>query len=706
MSTRCSVEESPAKVLPEHSFYSELEFPVFPISPGKKEPYRDFPWKEKASTNLLVIASWYSKYRGANWAAAIPLDCVVLDFDASKGGLATFESLEQTFGPFDTLTVTTGGQHGGVHAYFRASGHQLKNGPSGLPGLDIKAPGGYVLVPPSRVEREYTFRNRAPVAPMPLEFLAFLQRGFNGKARGTVVPKIERPVLEGQRNVTLASLVGTMRRRGMSHPAAMAAALEENKTFKPPLSDREVVRTVDSIYRYDPAPAEVLENRTDLGNAQLFVNQHLDIIRYCPTLGHYVYDDKRGLYLRGDEDLWLQLWRGTTQRVHARAAAIDDDDDRRRLAKYALELERLDKALKAIRFARSDPKIRVAESAFDANPWLLNVENGTIDLRLETFGFREHRASDLNTKIANVSYDPAAPCPEFLQFLSEIQPDPDVREFLREFLGYCLTGNVFEQVFALFWGDGANGKTTLAEIVQNIMGSYGSKMPFDSLLAKRLPGPSNDLARLAKVRVAFASEGPEGGRLDTPVLKQLTGSDRISARFLYKEYIEFDPSAKLILISNYRPRIDDPGDAFWRRLRLVEFPVKIPEEKRDRRLLEKLLAERSGILNWLLEGCMKWQRDGLKTPESVLQTTAEYREDSDVISEFLEERCEMGAGLEITAKQLYNAYRFWARQSGRNWLLRKIEFNARLRMKFRTKKPQNVLTWVGVGLRDPEEEDM
>ena len=257
--------------------------------------------------------------------------------------------------------------------------------------------------------------------------------------------------------------------------------------------------------------------------------------RHSPRLGYHIYDDERGPYLRGGEDLWLQLWRRTTQSTHARAAAINDEGQRRRLAKYALELKPLNNSLKAVLFSRSDPRIRFGAGAFDANPRLLDVENGTIDLRLESFTFRQHRTFNMSSKIAKVSSDPATQFSEFLQFLSKILPDPDIRESLHGFLGYCLTGNASKQDFALFWGDGANGRTTLVEVVENVMGTYGIKVSFDSLLGKRLPGPSNELARLAKITAAFASEGPEGEGFDTPVLKQVARSSAVEVRGSHNE---------------------------------------------------------------------------------------------------------------------------------------------------------------------------
>jgi putative DNA primase/helicase len=697
MSRPITDESPPSKVFPELLFLAEQELPLFPLIGGTKKPCEK-GWQQSASRDEKAIA----RYPGCNWAIAIPDDVIVLDFDGPEG-LATLAVLEKQFGPFETLQVASGGNHGGKHIYFRAPGHRLKCSPNGLkdrPGLELKVRGGLVVVPPSHVVKPYVFINRAPIAAMPPALLDFLRRGGNGCGRCGAAPAVEGVIPEGHRNVTLASLVGTMRRRGMLKNEMLPASMEVNNRCAPPLPEFEVRRIVDSVGGYEPDLASLLDHRTDVGNAKLFADQHREVIRYSPGLGYLRYDGTR--WRAGDEDAWLDLARETVELILLTAIKLTDDGQRMQLLKHAFATERYERLRAMVKLARSERGITVETDVWDRNPWLLNVTNGTLDLRRGSFEFREHRPTDLITRVAPVAYDPAAACPRWLQTVARVQPDPSMRGYLQRSMGYALTGDNSEQCLFLSVGGGANGKTTVHNVLYRLLGDYALKASFDTFLYKRFPGIRNDVARLAGVRLVIATEGPQGQRLDESLVKELTGGDPITARLLYRKAFTFDFIAKLFLSTNHLPRIDDRSHAMWRRIHLVEFNVEIPENEQDKHLLEKLTAELPGILNWAIAGCLAWQENGLQPPEQVTQATKDYKAETDVLAEFIEERCVVLDNTQVTAKSLYAEYQDWARERKLHWTLSKLDFNARLRAQFKWTKPQNVLTWQGIGLRAPE----
>ncbi|MBZ5515127.1 MAG: bifunctional DNA primase/polymerase [Acidobacteriia bacterium] len=703
MSRPITDESPPGKIPAELLFLVEQELPVFPLIGVTKQPHKK-GWQQSASRNVKEIARWHAHYPGCNWAVAIPNDVIVLDLDGPEG-LATLAVLEKQFGPFETLQVATGGNHGGEHIYFRAPGHRLKNGPNGLkdtPGLELKVHGGLVVVPPSCVVKPYAYLKQVPIAPAPHELLDFLAQGRNGDRieQQSQVPTIDGPIPEGQRDNTLTSLAGTMRRRGMSKEAILAALLEENKRCDPPLPGTQVEKIARSVARYEPDLTGLLMHRTDLGNAKFFTDQHRDVIRYSPGQGYFCYDGRR--WVRGNEDLCLCLGRESVSAMYELAIKLTDNDQRAKLLRHALAAENRERLLAMIRLARSEEGIIVESDVWNRNPWLLNVANGTLDLRRDSFGLHEHRPEDFITKITPVAYDPVAPCPRWHQFLARILPDASKREYLQRFAGYALTADVSEQCLLLSQGGGANGKTTFHNVLYRLLGEYALKASFDTFLYKRFPGIRNDLARLAGVRVVIATEGPEGQRLDESLVKELTGGDPITARFLYHESFTFDFAGKILLSTNYRPRIDDTSHAMWRRIRLIEFNVQIPEREQDKHLLEKLLAELPGILNWAIEGCLNWQEKALEPPEVVTQATLDYQSESDVLAEFIEDRCVIHETARVAAKRLYAEYQDWARARELRWTLSKPDFNTRLRAKFKSTKPQNALTWHGIGVRAPE----
>jgi putative DNA primase/helicase len=425
--------------------------------------------------------------------------------------------------------------------------------------------------------------------------------------------------------------------------------------------------------RAQPPPAvHFAVHFSDQGNAQRLVACHGDDFRHC-------YPWKKDLVWTGrvweiDNTGQVERWaKDTIRQMYAGAAREPDENRRARLAEHALWSEDAKRIHNMIALARSEPGVPVLPRQLDLDPWLLNVLNGTVDLR--TGKLREHRRADSLTRLCPVDYDPAAVCPLWEWFLcgtfpatgdaAEAPGDRELIRYLQRYLGYCLSGNVSEQILAIFWGKGANGKSTLLTLLLELLGmDYAIKAAPDLLLTKKEAHPT-EKADLFGRRLVAAIETEEGGRLAEALVKDLTGGDRIRARRMREDFWEFSPTHKLILCTNHKPKIRGTDHAIWRRLRLFPFTVTIPDEQQDKQLLDKLRAERKGVLAWLVRGCLDWQREGLGLPEAVRAATEGYRSEQDLLAGFIEECCITGSSsYRCRAGELYGRFRAWCEASG------------------------------------------
>jgi putative DNA primase/helicase len=408
------------------------------------------------------------------------------------------------------------------------------------------------------------------------------------------------------------------------------------------------------------------EHLTDLGNARRLVALYGKDFRYLTPDGPFLaWDNAR--FADDSGEIQLESWaKETVVAMYPEAAYsyADDEAQRRALIKHATQSESA-RALRAmVTLARSEPGIPVRPEQLDADPWALNVLNGTLDLRSQEL--RPHRREDLITKLVPVNYEPTAACPTWCAFLDRVlDGNPKLIGFMRRYIGYALTGSTREQALAMAYGQGANGKTTLLRATISILGDYSQSVPMDTFMASRHADTARpDLARLRGARLVAAVESESGRRFAEALVKQLTGGDVVVARRLYREHFEFMPVFKLIIATNHRPTIRGTDTAIWRRVHLVPFTITIPPEERDPELPDKLLEERAGILAWAVEGCAEWQRIGLDPPEDVRAATDAYRKDMDVLGGFISERCTVGPQASATAGALYESYITWAHKAG------------------------------------------
>jgi len=309
-------------------------------------------------------------------------------------------------------------------------------------------------------------------------------------------------------------------------------------------------------------------------------------------------------------------------------------------------------------------ELRIDPSRLDADSLLFNVTNGTIDLR--DGSLRNHDPADWITKVAPVTFDINATCPRFLQFLNEVfVGDSALISYLQRYVGYCLTGMTSEHVISVWHGMGANGKSTLVNLLLAMMGDYAGPLDVTVLEGGYGRDASRDALRVVGQRFVVASESREGMKLAEGFVKQLTGGDALTGRALYGEAFKFVPTHKLALVTNHRPTVEGTDHAIWRRIALLPFEATFDAERADRDLGMKLRAELPGILNWAIAGCLEWQTHGLDAPQRVKEATSGYRTDEDVLAQFLGEEFVCSDPRAVTDwRDVVRIYNEWCNANG------------------------------------------
>jgi putative DNA primase/helicase len=401
-------------------------------------------------------------------------------------------------------------------------------------------------------------------------------------------------------------------------------------------------------------------NRTDLGNADRLIDRHGQDLRYVHPWGKWLAWDGRRWAVDASGNVERRAV-DTVTSIYAEAAAAEDSDERKGLARHAERTESRSRIEAMIALARARPGVPAMPEELDADPWLLNVANGTIDLR--TGELRPHDPADLITKVAGTNYDPDATAPRFERFLSEVLVEKDLVGFVRRFAGYSLSGSTRERCFAILHGGGKNGKSTLVELLQDALGDYARNTAVDTVLAKRYDGVGNDVAALRGARFVSAAEVEKGRKLAESKVKNLTGSDTVTARFLYSEPFDFRPEFKLWLSTNNKPEIVGTDNAIWDRIKLIPFKRRFEGRAADASLPERLREELPGVLAWLVRGCLEWQEGGLRESAEVLNATRAYREEMDTLGGFVDECCVVRPGAWCKFADLYSAYTLWCEES-------------------------------------------
>jgi putative DNA primase/helicase len=685
-------------------------------------------WKEYQTRRPTPeqIREWWTKWPTANLGLATGgvSGIIVLDVDGAAGE----ETLRQRkLHVPATVIAKTGG--GGWHYLFKHPGFSCYNfaskaGLTILPKVDFRGDGGLIVAPPSlhKSGRKYEWAmapDMAEIAAAP-EWLLELIKDQSGGGGGRVDPSDwEREIPEGERNGTLTRLAGSLFSKG-NIPAGqvleMIWAVNTSKC-KPSLERGEVEALVQSVQQTHDrkngrrggaegraagvggaVDTGTVHHLTDLGNARRFVNQAAGTLRFLVEQQKWIHwTGKRWEIDRSGEA--LRAARQAVQSIYSEAAAAQVEDMRKAIAQHAVRSEAESKLAAMVSLARSESEMPITLNELDRDPWLLNCENGTLDLK--NFKLLPHKAEDFITKMCPVAYEPRARSSVWEAFLERILPDPGVRRYVQRAAGYSLTGDVSMEKLFFAFGPPATGKTTFLSAVATVLGDYAATSDFESFLQRdhATGAPRNDIARLVGKRFVQSVEVADGQRFAEALINQLTGGDTISARLLYQEAFEFKPQFKIWLAANNRPRVSGPEGAIWRRLVQIPFLMEIPENERDPGLKARLCgSERAAVLAWLVEGCRMWQAEGLREPGAVKDMTQEYREESDVLRDFIEEKCTLSPTAQVRSAELWAAYQDWAKTSGERYPLGRKRFSQALFARGLDQYKSGDRIWIGIGL--------
>ena len=619
-----------------------------------------------ASRNEEVVRRWWDRFPDANVGIVTGAQSGIfaVDVDPKSGGDVSLAELEsQHVALPETFTVHTA--NAGTHRYFKHPGGHVRNSVGTVAvGVDIRGDFGYVVAPPSVLgpgKAYVAVDPDFPVVDAPA-WLVEMVTGARAEHDPLEIAGILNGVPEGQRDLTLWRASCKLRAAGVPQEMAEELVRAAARKCDPPFDEELAAAKVERAYK------QYTQNYplTDVGNSERMVDRHGEIIRYTNSGVWYAWD---GTKWNGDQDgLVMTLAIETTKAMITQAMqspALTDEERTTRdsILRFGFHSQAEYRLSSFVKLAQTDPTVFLPVDAFNPDPLLLNCPNGTVDLRDGTM--RPHSRADLITKMAGVPYDPTARCPRWEAMLEQVIPDQETREFLHRAIGYSITGSVAEQCLFFLYGTGANGKSTVVKTIQKILGQYSRVGSPDLLIQNKGDNHPTALADLVGARFVPTIETDEGKRMAEAQMKWLTGGDRLKARRMHQDYFEFDAQFKIWLAANHRPIIYGTDLAVWRRIHLVPFVVSIPPEQRIRDYELVLLGEEGqGILAWAVRGAQKWLERGLDPPDQVQAATADYRDEMDIIGQFIGECVTPEDGHELLANDLYSAYSGWCKLNG------------------------------------------
>lgn len=656
------------------------------------------------------IRSWL---RQKGWTGlVIPDGYDVIDIDEQTEGELIFKALLREGYKFHAIRTIRGFQF-----FFRSTG-KIKGQDAtvlmagGFVG-DYRLSGrGQVVLPSENTGgREWVHIADGELSPMPIYF-----------ERLKKIDKAQRPfpipMHEGGRNNALYAHCCRLVEFGYTQEQVHEIASFLNRYFfLPPLDQREFATTLNSALKHEPSGTNYSSpppmtfparkegetkkfNLTEMGNAERLVARNGQNLRYCVEFEEWlIWDGKTWV-----EDKKKQIERiaiRTFREMYVEAAHEENNDARNELLRWAKASEKSSVFINSI--ARAEAMLPISQEELNMDKFLLNCANGVVDLR--TGELLPHDRKYMMTKNTHIPYDPNAKCPTWIAFLESIFRDgedvkQDIIHFLQKAIGYTLTGDISEQVVFFLWGTGRNGKSTFINTVKALLGDYAKQTNSNTFTAKMNDsGINNDIARLHGSRFVSAVESEDGQRLSESLIKQLTGGEPITARFLRKEFFEFVPEFKIFFTTNHKPIIKGDDEGIWRRIRLVPFTYTIPKEQVDKHLPEKLMNELPGILRWAVEGCLKWQKEGLGEPDEIKNATDEYKEEMDLLSNFLNDCCVIHPSAQVKLGDLYKEYVDWCEENS-ELAMKKQKFSARLVLRGfeKRKSTGNQTFFFGIGL--------
>lgn len=402
-------------------------------------------------------------------------------------------------------------------------------------------------------------------------------------------------------------------------------------------------------------------NLTDLGNAERFAEKYRDKVRWCGIWNTWMVFD--GKAWEPDRTGYVDyLAKVVVRGIYNEAAAEPDDAKRKQLVKHAAASES-NRSVRAM-LDRAKSELPVIPAEFNKHLYLINCNNGTLDLRIGEL--RDHSPHDMLTRCLKADYDPLAVCPLWEDFIQGIfDQDAALIQFMKEALGMSLCGDTSEQCLFICHGSGSNGKTTMLETVRIIMEDYGLAANIETFSMRKHQGIGNDVAELYGARLVTASENTLGSRLNEAFIKKATGKEPLRARRLHENEFQFMPEFSIWFAVNHKPVVKDTSKGMWRRVHFIPFSVTIEGDKIDKHLGEKLLSESEGILAWLVQGHIDWHTRGhLEAPKVVEDATKAYKTEMDTIARFLAQECVFDNHAKIPCAQLKKLYETWCDLKG------------------------------------------
>jgi P4 family phage/plasmid primase-like protien len=720
-----NTEELAAKILDRVLAYAARGIRIFPCKRETKQPLVT-DWRNTATTDPEIIRGWWGKWPfamvGMPTGAANGVWVVDVDEGEGKSGEDSLTALVERNGPIpDTLIQIT--PRGGRHFFFKHPGGKVPNSASKIgKDLDVRGDGGYVIIPPSYRADGACYRWKEPQrkgllaedvviaeAPDWLLQLAVAQkekakesakeeprekkqeerreqkqdrakrrrkpseklRRYVEQALADEIEKVKRAP-KGKRNDilnTAAFNLGQLVGAGVLDEERVFDALEEAaagladddgaasvaKTIASGLAagiadprDMSDIKAASKRTQHTAPPELGGFDLNEDGIALAFVEKHKDALRYCHSTGKWFWWD--GTRWLKEETKLAFCW--ARELCRELTAHVEEPDPKLAKATTAAAVER---------FAQADRAFAVTHETWDRDDFLLNTPTGTVDLR--TGEVRPARQEDFCTKRTLVGPADGAGHPLWSWFLDEATcGDVGLQRFLQQMAGYALTGVTREHALFFVWGEGGNGKSVFLNTIAKILADYGVTAAMDTFTASRNDKHPTDLAKLRGAQLVSVSETEEGRAWAESRIKQMTGGDPISARFMRQDFFEYTPQFKLVVIGNHMPELHNVDEAMRRRFNIIPFTHKPPTP--DKQLEDKLRAEYPAILRWMIDGCLDWQRNGLVRPEVVAEATEGYFEGQDLFRHWLDECCETGGGKSATTEQLYRSWVEWANGRG------------------------------------------
>ncbi|MCY6354347.1 DNA primase family protein [Clostridium sp. ZS2-4] len=436
----------------------------------------------------------------------------------------------------------------------------------------------------------------------------------------------------------------------------------------------------------------------DYGNGKRLVDKYGECILYVNEWDHWLVYNKT----RWEKDQFGQLERMAKSIIEEirEEGENEIDENKKKVKLKAVNRFGNMKSIKGmIASAASEEKVRISSETLDKDNYLINCKNATINLKKDIS--YKNTPENYITRMTNVNYTSGAPCPRWEKFIDEIMGgDKDLKEFIQRAIGYSLTGSTQEQKLFICYGKGSNGKSILLEILRLLLGDYSCNIKTESILLNRSSTSANpDIAKLKGIRFVTSQEIQEGKKLDEALIKEITGSDTITARFLYKNEFDFKPEFKLWLATNYKPVVNGTDDGIWRRLILIPFNCTFTDKKgnKDSNLLDKLKEELSGILNWCIKGYRYWEKHGLNEPAIIKTAINEYKIEMDILEQFIAEKLIIKSNATIKNSRLVELYNTWNNSNISTQAFGKIFKEKVAELGLRKERKNYGFIWIGIG---------